>query len=206
MDLRGLIQTQNRIVFDGAMGTQLAERGCSPGGQSNLTSPEEVLAIHCEYAAAGVDGFLIETMFDLREALCAARACKGLGLPVMVSMAFATDRNSGRTVMGDSAAECATRIADAGAEAIGANCGDLDPAQMAAVVSLLQSASTLPILAQANAGKPRLVGDVTTYAMSPDEFAAGMDQCQSAGARLIGGCCGTTPDHIAAVSDITGAR
>jgi 5-methyltetrahydrofolate--homocysteine methyltransferase len=94
---------------------------------------------------AGVDGFIIETMFDLREALCALRACKDtFSLPVIVSLAFATQEKGGRTMMGNSAEDCAKRLTEAGADVIGANCGDLDPAQMAVVVSVLKSATRLP--------------------------------------------------------------
>jgi 5-methyltetrahydrofolate--homocysteine methyltransferase len=154
-------------------------------------------------AEAGVDGFIIETMFDLREALCALRACKGnFPLPVIVSIAFKTETKGGRTMMGNSAEDCAKSLTDAGADVIGANCGDLDPAQMAVVVSILKSATIVPILAQPNAGKPRLVGDKTVFDMEPEIFALGINECLEAGARLVGGCCGTTPEHIRAVADL----
>ena len=154
-------------------------------------------------AEAGVDGFIIETMFDLREAMCALRACKdSLPLAVIVSIAFATEEKGGRTMMGNSAEQCAKDLTDEGADAIGANCGDLGPAQMAVVVSKLHSATTLPILAQPNAGRPKLVGDETLFDMAPESFAAGIEECLRAGARLVGGCCGTTPEHIRAVADM----
>ena len=152
-------------------------------------------------AEAGVDGFIIETMFDLREAICALRACKdNFSLPVVVSMAFATKEKGGRTIMGNSAVDCAKRLTEAGADVIGANCGDLDPAQMAVVVSVLKSATRLPVLAQPNAGKPKLVNDKTVFEMGPGDFATGIVECLRAGARLLGGCCGTTPEHIRAVA------
>ena len=154
-------------------------------------------------AESGVDGFTIETMFDLREAVCAVRACKdNASLPVIVSMAFATEEKGGRTMMGNSAEQCAGDLTDAGADAVGANCGDLDPSQMAVVVSLLKSATSLPVLAQPNAGKPKLVGDQTVFEMAPAAFSAGIAECLRAGARLVGGCCGTTPAHIRAVAEI----
>jgi 5-methyltetrahydrofolate--homocysteine methyltransferase len=154
-------------------------------------------------AEAGVDGFIIETMFDLREALCALRACKdNFSLPVIVSIAFATEEKGGRTMMGNSAEDCARRLTIAGADAVGANCGDLDPFQMAKVVSVLKSATTLPILAQPNAGKPRLVNDKTVFEMEAAVFAAGIAECLRAGAYLVGGCCGTTPEHIRAVTGV----
>lgn len=286
MDFLTFIQTEKRILLDGAMGTQLDSRGMKPGGETNLSAPEVVLEIHREYARcgchalitntltmnriymethhvdagvrevnragvelarqaaddnqyvlgdisstgqllepygtykesefydtfkeqaevlaeAGVDGFIVETMFDLREALVALRACRdNFSLPVIVSLAFATEEKGGRTIMGNSAEECARRIADSGADVLGANCGDLDPDQMGVVVSLLQSATSLPILAQPNAGKPQLVDNVTVYGMNPTAFVAGIVKCLRAGARLVGGCCGTSPEHIRAVARV----
>ena len=158
-------------------------------------------------AEAGVDGFVIETMFDLREAICALRACKdNFSLPVVVSMAFATEEKGGRTIMGNSAEDCVKRLTEAGADVIGANCGDLDPAQMAVVVSVLKSATRLPVLAQPNAGKPKLVNDKTVFEMGPGDFATGIVECLRAGARLLGGCCGTTPEHIRTVAGILGEK
>ena len=152
-------------------------------------------------AESGVDGFIIETMFDLREALCALRACKeNFSLPVIVSIAFSTEEKGGRTMMGDSAEQCAKSLTDAGADVVGANCGDLDPTQMAVIVSILKSATPLPVLAQPNAGKPKLIGDKTVFEMVPAPFAAGIAECLHAGARIVGGCCGTSPEHIRAVA------
>lgn len=154
-------------------------------------------------AEFGVDGFIIETMFDLREAVCAVRACKEIApLPVIASMTFATEEKGGRTMMGDSAEQCAVSLADAGTDAVGANCGDLDPSQMAVVVAYLGSATTLPVLAQPNAGKPKLIGDKTVFEMAPGPFASGIAECLRAGAGLVGGCCGTTPEHIRAVAEM----
>jgi 5-methyltetrahydrofolate--homocysteine methyltransferase len=151
-------------------------------------------------AAGGVDGLIVETMFDLREALCALRTCKAVcRLPVIVSIAFQTDARGGRTMMGDTAEQCARQLADAGADALGANCGDLDPLQVSRVVALLRAATDLPLVAQPNAGRPQLVGDRTIFDMEPEPFAEGIAECIRAGARIVGGCCGTTPEHIAAI-------
>jgi 5-methyltetrahydrofolate--homocysteine methyltransferase len=154
-------------------------------------------------AEAAVDGLIIETMFDLREALCALRACKEVAdLPVLTSIAFHTVKNGGRTIMGDSAWDCAQALTEAGACAVGANCGSLDPFQMAEIVSEMREATSLPILAQPNAGKPRLVENRTVFNMSPSDFAAGIYECLQAGARLLGGCCGTSPAHIRAIAGL----
>ena len=102
--------------------------------------------------------------------------------------------------MGDSAKQCARSLTDAGADVVGANCGSLDPAQMAVVISEIRAETSLPILAQPNAGKPRLVEDKTIFEMTPEQFAEGIATCRRAGSKLIGGCCGTTPEHIRAVA------
>ena len=154
-------------------------------------------------ADAGADGFLVETVLDLREALCALRGClDAADLPVMVSMSFATAEKEGRTIMGNAAGDCARELTQAGACAVGANCGDLDPTQTAKVVSLLRAATSLPVLAQPNAGKPRLVGGRTVFDMPPGEFARGIGECLRAGAKLVGGCCGTSPAHIKAAAAV----
>jgi len=148
-------------------------------------------------AEGGVDGFIVETMLDLREALCAVRACKAVSdLPVIASLSFQTIDNGGRTIMGNSAGEIAKAMDGAGVTAVGANCGDLDPHQTAEIVSIMRETTALPLLAQPNAGKPKLVGGQTTFDMTPEEFAKGIGECIRSGANLVGGCCGTSPEHV----------
>ncbi|MDZ4131914.1 MAG: homocysteine S-methyltransferase family protein, partial [Dethiobacteria bacterium] len=148
----------------------------------------------------GVDGLIIETMTDLREAVCALRACKDFtSLPVIVTMAFATLDKGGRTVMGNSAAEIATSLEQHGADAIGANCGELTPEEMAQIGAFYKAHTGLPLLIQPNAGRPKLVAGKTVYDMVPEDFADGVIKCIENGASLVGGCCGTTIEHIKAV-------
>lgn len=201
-------------------GVQLADRaaGCGQYVLGNMSATGQLLQPYGTYtetqfceafreqarilAEAGVDGFLIETMYDLREAVIALHACKEVSsLPAIVSIAFQTEDKGGRTMMGDTAEQCARQLTEAGADVVGANCGDLDPSQTAVVVGLLKSATDLPILAQPNAGRPRLVGDKTVFDMAPGPFAEGIAQCIAAGARIVGGCCGTGPEHIRAVAE-----
>jgi len=149
----------------------------------------------------GVDGFIIETMFDVREAVCALKACKKISdKPVLVSMTYKTESEGGRTMMGNTALECARILTDGGADAIGANCGDIDPFQMAEIIKIYASTTKLPIFAEPNAGRPKLINGETVFDMSPLEFSEGLLKCMEAGAKLLGGCCGTTPDHIRAFS------
>ena len=150
----------------------------------------------------GVDGFIIETMFDLREALCAVRACRDISeIPVIASMSFQTVKNGGRTMMGNSAEKCAKRLTEEGADTVGANCGDLSPKEMAEVVTIMKKLTTLPIVVQPNAGKPKVEGEKVSY-MEPELYAIETLECYRAGARLIGGCCGTTPAHIKILSEL----
>ncbi len=152
-------------------------------------------------AAAGVDGFLIETVMDLREAVCAVRGCReASSLPILVTMSFQNLKDGGRTAMGSRAADCGESLAREGADAVGANCGDLDPFDTAEIMTVLRGACGLPLIAQPNAGKPRLVKDAAVFDMQPARFADGVALCIQRGARLVGGCCGTTPAHIAALA------
>jgi 5-methyltetrahydrofolate--homocysteine methyltransferase len=152
---------------------------------------------------SGVDGFIIETMMDLQEALCALKACKEISdLPVVVSFTLASKDSGGRTMMGQTLAACAAAVEKAGGDVIGTNCGDLDPEEIGDIVAELRAITTLPILAMPNAGKPRLVKGETIYDMTPEVFAQGVLKCFQNGASLVGGCCGTTPAHIKAVCEL----
>lgn len=168
---------------------------------------EEAFAAFKEQAAilaeGRVDGLIVETMFDLREALCAVRAAReACDLPVIASVAFNTSDNQGRTVMGNTARQCAEALAEAGAVAVGANCGSVDPLEMAKLVAMMREATSLPIIAQPNAGRGRMVGGDLVFDLSPADFAAGAQECVCAGARLVGGCCGTSPAHIRAMVEL----
>jgi 5-methyltetrahydrofolate--homocysteine methyltransferase len=156
-------------------------------------------------AEGGADGLIVETMFDLREAILAVRAAKeACDLPVIASVAFNTAGNLGRTVMGNTARQCAEALTEAGAIAVGANCGSVDPLEMAQLVALMRDATDLPIIAQPNAGKGRMVEGDLVFDLSAADFAAGVQECVKAGARLAGGCCGTSPAHIQAMVELIG--
>jgi 5-methyltetrahydrofolate--homocysteine methyltransferase len=149
---------------------------------------------------SGADGLLVETMTDLREALCALKACREVtSLPVMVTLSYSTTDKGGRTIMGSGVAEAATELEKHGAAVVGANCGDLDPLQMAEIAALYRQHTSLPIMIQPNAGIPKLVGGKTVYGMNPTDFAAGVARCIENGASIVGGCCGTTLDHIRSI-------
>ena len=147
--------------------------------------------------AGGVDGFIVETMLDLREARCAVRACrKASSLPIVATLSFQSVDKGGRTIMGNMAGESALALVEEGATAVGANCGELDPHEMSLIIGMMSDVVDVPLVAQPNAGKPRLVDNGAVYDMTAEDFAAGMVECIAAGACLVGGCCGTTPEHM----------
>lgn len=154
-------------------------------------------------AETGVDGFIIETQSDLKEAICALRACRSIAdLPIIISFALSINSKGFVTMMGNFVKDCIEQTVAHGADIIGANCGELDPFEMAEVVSKIKSITNLPIIVQPNAGKPKLVDGKTKYDMPPEVFADGIKKCIEAGAKLVGGCCGTTPEHISKVRHI----
>ncbi len=153
----------------------------------------------------GVDLLHIETMFDLGEALAAVEAAVGAagGRPVCCSMTFKPAARGYRTMMGVSPAQAAAALLAAGATLVGCNCSITADA-MGDLVADLHEAAGLPVLAQPNAGQPRLEGGVTVYDETPEHFAAEVAGFSSRGAGLVGGCCGTTPAHIAALAAALG--
>lgn len=143
-------------------------------------------------AGKEADFVLIETMTDIAEARSAMLAARLEGAPFAVSCSF---EPSGRTMTGGTPA-CAAIIAQRlGAVAVGMNCSG-GPAHMEAPLSAMRAVTTLPILVEPNAGLPVVAGGVTTYPLSPADFAEAMQPILQAGATAVGGCCGTTPDHI----------
>jgi 5-methyltetrahydrofolate--homocysteine methyltransferase len=153
--------------------------------------------------AGGVDGFIVETMLDLREALCALRACRDVSsLPVLVTLSFQSADKGGRTIMGNTAGQSAVLLVEAGATAVGANCGNLDPHETSLIIGTMRDCVKVPLVAQPNAGKPRLVDNRTVFDMTAEDFAHGIAECIAAGATLVGGCCGTTPEHIRCVAGV----
>jgi len=150
-------------------------------------------------AAGGVEAIVLETFNELAEAEIALRAVRdACDLPVVVSMAFAFGPDGTATMMGESPADLAKMAEAGGADAVGANCG-VGPKQYVRVAELLKEATGLPVWIKPNAGMPAVVEGRTTFPMGPAEFASFVPTLIEAGADFIGGCCGTTPDHIRSV-------
>ena len=150
----------------------------------------------------GIDLVLVETLSDIGEAEAALAAAREVapGLPVAVTMSFDTNL---RTMMGVRPAEAVTQLAAAGADAVGANCGR-GPEEMEIIAAEMVHARTgeLLLVAQSNAGLPQVVGDHFEYDATADDLAAHAGRLAELGIDLIGGCCGSTPAHIAAMDAI----
>ena len=165
-------------------------------GDERELSVDEMTAIfreQCEALAdGGADLFILETFSDLNQLRCAVTAAKGTGLPVVASMAFL---EGGRSAAGVEVERAAMELSAAGADLLGANCG-AGPLEVLATVKRLAAASSLPVAAFANSGFPEYVDGRYLYRATPDYFAAMGREMVAAGASFVGGCCGTTPEHI----------
>jgi methionine synthase I (cobalamin-dependent) len=149
-------------------------------------------------AEAGADALVIETMSDLDEALVALKAAKETGLAAVACMVFDSGKAKDRTMMGNTPEQVAKALTEAGADVIGANCGQ-GIAGFSDICKRLRSATEKPIWIKSNAGLPQIEDGKAQYTTSPEEFARYIPALVEAGAAFIGGCCGTTPAFIAAV-------
>lgn len=154
-------------------------------------------------AAGGADAILVETMSDPAEAAVGVRASKSIcGLPVAVTFAFQKSGVEFRTMMGTSARDAVGAALEAGADLVGANCGtDLGLDDYIALAAELKAAAgEIPVILQPNAGAPKQTPEGIRYDATPEEMAATAVKLRDAGVSIIGGCCGTTPAHLAAMS------
>lgn len=151
--------------------------------------------------AGGADALMIETMTDLEEAIQAIKAAKeNTACEVFCTMTFdKTIQGDFRTMMGVSPADMVEQIIDAGAELIGANCGNGSKDMIGIVEEIRKINRDIPILIHANAGAPIYKDGETVFPESPDEMCTYAQGLINAGANIIGGCCGTTPAHIAKI-------
>lgn len=164
--------------------------------------PEELQAAFAEQcqaiAEAKADAIVLETFSDPAELLLALAAAKETGLPVVACMTFDSGKDHDRTLMGTTPEQAAQKLTEAGADVIGSNCGQgIDG--FVKIARRLRASTDRPIWIKANAGLPEIVNGQTVYAQTPDKFAAVVPQLIEAGASFVGGCCGTTPQFIAAV-------
>lgn len=163
---------------------------------------EEAVTVYKEQARGllegGVEGFAIETMMDLQEARAALIAVRELcDLPVIVTMTFG---EGGRTLTGNTPSSAIVALQALGASAVGCNCS-AGPGQMCTMVSEMRSCARVPIVAKPNAGMPRFADGRTVFDMGPEEFGTLASMLVDAGASIVGGCCGTTPEHLASLAE-----
>lgn len=165
---------------------------------------EEALAFFREEieagVAAGADLILIETMGALDEALVAVKAAKefGAGLPVLCTLTYSP---AGRLMTGETIETVVAALEEAGVSALGCNCG-VGPEQLVDLLPRFTSCATKPLLMQPNAGLPEYRDGQTVYLVGPDAFAQEMQKLSAGGIWGLGGCCGTTPAHIALLSKL----
>ncbi len=165
---------------------------------------EELQAAFADQAAALAegepDGIVVETMSDPAEARAAVVAARRTGLPVVGCLVFDSGADHDRTMMGTTPEQAVEQLTDAGADCIGANCGQ-GIAGFPAICRRLHQATDRPIWIKANAGLPKVVDGKTVFAQTPEEFAEYVPQLVEAGAAFIGGCCGTSPEFVRAIRE-----
>jgi methionine synthase I (cobalamin-dependent) len=166
-------------------------------------TPQELRGAFAEQARAlregGADALVIETMSDLEEAQLAVRAAVETGLPVVACMVYDSGKEKDRTMMGHTPEQAAEALTKAGADVIGANCGQ-GIAGFVSICQRLRAGTGRPIWIKPNAGLPRVVDGRACYDTTPQEFASHVPALIEAGAAFIGGCCGTSPTFIAALA------
>ena len=180
----------------GATGEFLDPYGDVTDGEMDEVFHEQIGAM----IKAGVRALCIETMTAVEEAALAVRAAKRIdpGVDVICTMTFDPAPDGFRTMMGVDPARASAELATAGADIIGANCGN-GMERMIELVRRFRAVTDLPLAVHANAGVPELVDGRTVFRESPESMAAGVEKLVAAGAVIIGGCCGTRPEHIAAM-------
>lgn len=197
-----------RLSREAAAGRALVFASVGPSGTMlamGETGEDELRAAFAEQvealAAAGADALLLETFADLDEVRAALAPAKATGLPVVVSLVFDSGAERDRTMMGTTPEEAAVALREAGADAIGANCGRGIEGYVP-VCRRLRAATDLPLWIKPNAGLPEMVGGKAVYRTAAEQFAARVPDLVAAGATFVGGCCGTAPAFIAATAKV----
>jgi 5-methyltetrahydrofolate--homocysteine methyltransferase len=155
-------------------------------------------------ADGGADVILIETMSDIEEAVTAIQAAKeNTKKEVACTMTFSkTPQDEYRTMMGISPEECVNELINAGVDIIGANCGNGTSGMIDIVKQIRKVNAEIPVLIHANAGVPFYQDGKTVFPESPEDMASQIQELINAGANIVGGCCGTTPEHIRKIAEV----
>jgi 5-methyltetrahydrofolate--homocysteine methyltransferase len=145
----------------------------------------------------GIDVFCIETMMDVEEAKIAIKVIKdNSDLPVIATMTFTKSPKGYKTLMGNSALDISRELKNAGTDVIGSNCGTGMSDMIEILKEIKKGAGDFYFIIQPNAGLPEMVDGKSVYKESPESMAGKLNELLKLGVNIIGGCCGTTPDHI----------
>ncbi|MBD3288106.1 methionine synthase [candidate division KSB1 bacterium] len=151
-------------------------------------------------ADGGADAILIETMSDIGEAVIAVKAAKDVSsVPVMATMTFERGKQGYKTMMGIDIEQAVEALSEAGVSVLGTNCGN-GIEQVTEIITEMKKYTSKPLIAHPNAGLPRLEGDRTIFDQKPEVMARYIPNLINSGAQIVGGCCGTTPEHIKAMA------
>ena len=211
-------------------GARLARSACPAGGHvagsigptssvpadygvgDNIATDDEYFETFREQAAAlaggGVDLFAVETMMFPQEAIAAIRACKAAAdLPVMATMFFQYEEmhDRDRTMWGESPGDVARSLLEAGADIVGMNCGR-GPDRAIVIIREMRAVTGAPLIAYPNAGLPITKGGETTYELGPEAMAKDYPALLDAGANVVGGCCGSGPEHMRLIAEVVRSR
>ena len=199
-----------RISVEVSEGRALVLGSIGPSGEFltplGLTTEQEMVDSFARqvksFLAAGADAVLIETMTDLDEAKCALKAVKdNSDYEVVCSMTFDRGAKGFATMMGITPDRAAADLDDAGADVVGSNCGS-GIENIIEVAKIMNPSTNLPLWFKPNAGLPELVGGKTVYRETPEQMASRIPELVEAGATIVGGCCGTTPEHIRKIREV----
>ena len=151
----------------------------------------------CGFVDGGADGVIIETMSDVKEALCALRAVReNSSLPAGISMSFDKTRQGFGTMMGATVEGALSSLIEENPDIVGANCGSITIEDIIAIGKTMRKLTVLPLWIKPNAGIPYVKSGETHYPQEPEEMASFVPELLEGGTRIIGGCCGTTPEHV----------
>jgi 5-methyltetrahydrofolate--homocysteine methyltransferase len=214
-DLEGHAEEINRRAVEAvrrAVGDQaLVSGSCGPSGKLLIpygdTAPEQIYESAVRQMRslidAGVDVICIETMTDITEATLNIRAARAVApdIPIMATMTFDRTPKGFYTIMGVTIDNAADELAKAGADIIGSNCGH-GSKLMIKIAKEFRIRTGLPLIIQSNAGLPEIVDGIPRYPESPEFMAENAESLIDTGVSVIGGCCGTTPEHIRALREL----
>jgi 5-methyltetrahydrofolate--homocysteine methyltransferase len=191
-------EAERRVLVAGSMGP--TGELIVPLGELEPADAADAFAAQAEgLTRGGADLLWIETMSSLEEIEAAIEgARRGSDLPVTVTLSFDT---AGRTMMGVTGTQAAQRLTELGVAAIGANCGNNLPETEAALAEI-RANTHVPVISKANAGIPEWHGAELSYSGSPEIMSAHAHRMRSSGIQIIGGCCGNSPAHVAAIRGV----